>query len=150
MTHQIYFRAVIAMSPESLLLNALRCHLVFAGSLWRAGGGRAVGAVWSRAPALLCSTIFREPFACQAQKQWNSGSVLSTLLPKILGRCCRLGMSLPVLREFVWLNRTLVASSGKSRGCWGEAVSWGSSDGKGGPKAGCDTPTPSFGVESSP
>lgn len=93
-----------------------------------------MGAVWSRAPALLCSTIFREPFACQAQKQWNSGSMLSTLLPKILGRCCRLGMSLPVLREFVWLNRTLVASSGKSRGCWGEAVSWGSSDGKEDPR----------------
>jgi len=31
------------MSPESLLLNALRCHLVFAGSLQRAEGGRGGG-----------------------------------------------------------------------------------------------------------
>lgn len=42
------------MSPESLLLNALKCHLVFAGSLqrtegwggggmwWEAGGGRGI------------------------------------------------------------------------------------------------------------
>lgn len=63
------------MSPESLLLNALRCHLVFAGSLRRAGGGRAAGAAWSRAPALLYSTIFSEAFACQprlegAIEQW--------------------------------------------------------------------------------
>lgn len=32
------------MSLESLLLNALRCHLVFAGSLWLTeGGGGTVG-----------------------------------------------------------------------------------------------------------
>lgn len=116
MTHQIYFRAVIAMSPESLLLNALRCHLVFAGSLQRAGGGRVAGAVLSRALALLCSTIFREALACQPRKQSSSGCMFSA--PKILGRYCRLGMSLPVLEESVWLNVIVVASSGKSRGCW--------------------------------
>lgn len=81
MTHQIYFRAVIAMSPESLLLNALRCHLVFAGSLRRAGGGRAAGAVWSRALALLCSTIFSEAFACQPQKRPSGGFTFSTQNP---------------------------------------------------------------------
>lgn len=44
MTHQIYFRAVIAMSLETRLLNALKCHLVFAGSLQLAEG-------WGWAPA---------------------------------------------------------------------------------------------------
>lgn len=48
------------MSPESLLLNALRCHLVFAGSLQeQEGGEESSGGPWrSRALALLCSTIF--------------------------------------------------------------------------------------------
>lgn len=56
MTHQIYFRAVIAMSLESLMLNALKCHLVFAGSLqltegWGRDivgtrGGRSRQTVW--------------------------------------------------------------------------------------------------------
>lgn len=75
-----------------------------------------MGAVPSRALALLCSTIFRGALACQPQKQPSSGCVFGA--PKILGRCCRLGMSLPVLEEFVWLNVTVVVSSGKSRGCW--------------------------------
>lgn len=80
-----------------------------------------MGAAWSRALALLCSTIFSQAFACQPQNQPSSGSMFSILLPKILGRYYRLGMGLPVLQEFVWLNTTLVSSGGKSRECWGEA-----------------------------
>lgn len=76
-----------------------------------------VGTAWSRALALLCSTIFREALACQPQKQLSS-EWLHVQHPKILGRYCRLGMSLPVLEEFVWLNKALVVASGKSRECW--------------------------------
>lgn len=63
------------MSPESLLLNALQCHLVFAGSLWliEAGGelerswgpvqGRW-GAVENGAPACLMPGVFRGRCSC--------------------------------------------------------------------------------------
>lgn len=49
MTHQIYFRVIIAMSLDSLLLNALRWHLVFAGTLQLAEGRRGeAGRRWGR------------------------------------------------------------------------------------------------------
>lgn len=48
------------MSPESLLLNALKCHLVFAGSLQLADRGRGRGGRLEQDYSSYCAKLFLE------------------------------------------------------------------------------------------